>query len=126
MSQLEIKIPDIGDFSEVDVIEVLVAEGDSVKAEQSLITVESDKASRESQWPASGSCKALKVKVGVKVREGSVILELEEAAGAPAATVEQSEDAAEQGKTESASGPATPDSTPKAEAATSEGKKAAA
>lgn len=126
MSQLEIKIPDIGDFSEVDVIEVLVAEGDSVKAEQSLITVESDKASMEIPSPASGTVKALKVKVGDKVREGSVILELEEAAGAPAATAEQPEDAAEQDKTESASGPATPDSSPKAEAATSEGKKAAA
>src|SRR5690606_9810131 len=79
MSQLEIKIPDIGDFSEVDVIEVLVAEGDTVQAEQSLITVESDKASMEIPSPSAGTVKSIKVSVGDKVREGSVILELEEA-----------------------------------------------
>ncbi|HWK62622.1 MAG TPA: dihydrolipoyllysine-residue acetyltransferase [Eoetvoesiella sp.] len=74
---VEIKVPDIGDFSEVDVIEILVAVGDAVKAEQSLITVESDKASMEIPSSAAGVVKALKVKVGDKVKEGSVILELE-------------------------------------------------
>ena len=74
---VEIKVPDIGDFSEVDVIEILVAVGDTVKAEQSLITVESDKASMEIPSSAAGVVKALKVKVGDKVKEGSVILELE-------------------------------------------------
>ncbi|NYT69818.1 dihydrolipoyllysine-residue acetyltransferase [Pusillimonas noertemannii] len=74
----EIKIPDIGDFSEVDVIEVLVAEGDVIKAEQSLITVESDKASMEIPSPSAGTVKAVKVSVGDKVREGAVILEIEE------------------------------------------------
>ncbi|HUH87215.1 MAG TPA: dihydrolipoyllysine-residue acetyltransferase [Pusillimonas sp.] len=85
MSQLtEIKIPDIGDFSEVDVIEILVAEGDTVKLEQSLITVESDKASMEIPSSAAGTVKAVKVKVGDKVREGSVIIEIEAAASGKA------------------------------------------
>ncbi len=74
---IEVKVPDIGDVTEVDVIEVLVAEGDSVAKEQSLITVESDKASMEIPSTAAGVVKSLKVKVGDKVGEGSVILELE-------------------------------------------------
>ncbi|NYT36670.1 dihydrolipoyllysine-residue acetyltransferase [Allopusillimonas soli] len=78
----EIQVPDIGDFDEVEVIEVLVAEGDTVEAEQSLITVESDKASMEIPASQGGVIKSLKVKVGDKVRQGSVILELE--ASAPA------------------------------------------
>ena len=90
MSHQEIKIPDIGDVSEVDVIEVLVAEGDTVEAEQSLITVESDKASMEIPSPAAGKVKSVKVSVGDKVREGSVILELEEGEGAQAADAEPS------------------------------------
>lgn len=79
---IEVKVPDIGDFSEVEIIELLVAAGDTVKAEQSLITVESDKASMEIPSSAAGVVKALKVKVGDKVSEGSVILELEAAAAA--------------------------------------------
>jgi pyruvate dehydrogenase E2 component (dihydrolipoamide acetyltransferase) len=80
MSNLvEIKVPDIGDFSEVEVIEVLVAPGDSVQAEQSLITVESDKASMEIPSSAAGVVKSVKVKVGDKIKEGVVILELESA-----------------------------------------------
>lgn len=73
---IEIKVPDIGDVSEVDVIEVLVAEGDTVTKEQSLITVESDKASMEIPSSAAGVVKSMKVKVGDKVSEGTVILEL--------------------------------------------------
>jgi pyruvate dehydrogenase E2 component (dihydrolipoamide acetyltransferase) len=69
-------IPDIGDFDEVEVIEVLVNEGDSVEAEQSLITVESDKASMEIPSSESGTVKSLKVKVGDKVSKGTEILEL--------------------------------------------------
>ncbi|MYN12209.1 dihydrolipoyllysine-residue acetyltransferase [Pusillimonas sp. TS35] len=80
----EIKVPDIGDFDEVEVIEVLVAEGDEITAEQSLITVESDKASMEIPSPSEGVVKSLKVKVGDKISEGSVILELQEGAGAAA------------------------------------------
>ncbi len=77
MAQQEIKVPDIGDFDEVSVIEVLVKVGDRVKVEQSLITVESDKASMEVPSSAAGVVKALSVRVGDKVREGSVILTLE-------------------------------------------------
>ena len=80
MALIEIKVPDIGDFKEVAVIEVLVKPGDSVKAEQSLITVESDKASMEIPSSAAGVVKELKVQVGDKVAEGSVVLMLEVAA----------------------------------------------
>ncbi|MDB5730568.1 MAG: lpdA [Variovorax sp.] len=88
MSEQQIKVPDIGDFDEVAVIEVLVSVGDTVTAEQSLITVESDKASMEIPSSAAGVVKALAVKVGDKVKEGSVVLTLEvsgAAASAPAA-----------------------------------------
>jgi dihydrolipoamide dehydrogenase len=84
MSHIEIQVPDIGDFDEVAVIELLVKPGDTVKAEQSLITVESDKASMEIPSSAAGVVKELKVKLGDKVKQGSVILSLE-ASGAAAA-----------------------------------------
>src|SRR5690348_15206251 len=86
-NSIEIKVPDIGDFGEVEVIEVLVAEGETVAQEQSLITVESDKASMEIPSSAAGVVRSLKTKVGDKVKEGSVILVLESAgdAAAPAA-----------------------------------------
>ena len=85
MALIDIKVPDIGDFKEVAVIEVLVKPGDTVKPEQSLITVESDKASMEIPASAGGVVKELKVKVGDKVAEGSVVLSLETgAAAAPA------------------------------------------
>ena len=83
MALVEVKVPDIGDFSDVAVIEVLVKPGDVVKAEQSLITVESDKASMEIPSSASGTVKELKVKLGDKVKEGSLVLLLE-SADAPA------------------------------------------
>jgi len=87
MATVEIKVPDIGDFDEVAVIEVLVKVGDTVKAEQSLITVESDKASMEIPSSQAGVVKELKVEVGSKVKEGSVVLVLEgEGAAAPAAS----------------------------------------
>ncbi|NYT60929.1 dihydrolipoyllysine-residue acetyltransferase [Alcaligenaceae bacterium] len=76
----EIKVPDIGDVDEVDVIEILVAEGDTIAKEQSLITVESDKASMEIPASEPGVVKSIKVKMGDKVKEGSVILELVAAA----------------------------------------------
>jgi pyruvate dehydrogenase E2 component (dihydrolipoamide acetyltransferase) len=86
MAIVEVKVPDIGDFDEVAVIEVLVKVGDTVKPEQSLITVESDKASMEIPSSAAGVVKELKVQVGSKVKEGSVVLVLEgEGAGAAAA-----------------------------------------
>ena len=82
MALIDIKVPDIGDFKEVAVIELLVKPGDTVKPEQSLITVESDKASMEIPCSHAGVVKALKVKVGDKVSEGSVVLSLEAAEGA--------------------------------------------
>ena len=86
MALVEIKVPDIGDFDEVAVIELLVKPGDTVKAEQSLITVESDKASMEIPSSHAGVVKELKVQLGDKVKQGSVVLMLEaEGAGAPAA-----------------------------------------
>jgi dihydrolipoamide dehydrogenase len=77
-----IHVPDIGDFAEVEVIEVLVGVGDSVSEEQSLITLESDKASMEVPSPRAGKVTALKIMVGDRVSEGVAILELEPAAAA--------------------------------------------
>src|SRR5260221_5240837 len=84
MAVIEVKVPDIGDFSDVPVIEVFVKPGDAVKAEDSLVTLESDKATMDVPAPAAGTVKDLKIKVGDKVSEGNVILTLE-AAGAGAA-----------------------------------------
>src|SRR5687767_10140322 len=83
---IEVKVPDIGDYKDVPVIEVFVKPGDSVKAEESLITVESDKATMEVPSPAPGIVKELKVKVGDKVSKGSLVLMLEaaDAASIPA------------------------------------------
>ncbi|MFN5255268.1 MAG: biotin/lipoyl-containing protein, partial [Limnohabitans sp.] len=103
MALIDIQVPDIGDFDEVAVIELLVKPGDTVKAEQSLITVESDKASMEIPSSHAGVVKELKVKLGDKVKQGSVVLVLEGegAASAPA----------------SAAAPAAPAATPVASAA---------
>lgn len=84
MALVEVKVPDIGDFDEVAVIELLVKVGDTVKAEQSLITVESDKASMEIPSSTAGVVKELKVKLGDKVSEGSVVLVVEAAGDAAA------------------------------------------
>jgi len=81
---IEVKVPDIGDFKDVPVIEIHVKPGDAVKAEDSLVTLESDKATMDVPAPAAGIVKELKVKIGDKVTEGSVILMLE-ASDAPAA-----------------------------------------
>jgi dihydrolipoamide dehydrogenase len=86
MTLIDIKVPDIGDFKDVAVIELLVKPGDRIKAEQSLITVESDKASMEIPSSASGVVKELKIKVGDRVAEGSVVLVLETTDAAPAAS----------------------------------------
>src|SRR5512134_1068491 len=83
---IEVKVPDIGDFKSVDVIEILVKPGDTVAPEQSLVTLESDKATMEIPSPLAGTVKSLVVKVGDKVSEGSPILMLDAAeAKAPAA-----------------------------------------
>ena len=87
MALIDVKVPDIGDFKDVAVIELLVKPGDSVQAEQSLITVESDKASMEIPCSQAGVIKELRVKLGDKVNEGDVIavLEADAAVAAPAA-----------------------------------------
>jgi pyruvate dehydrogenase E2 component (dihydrolipoamide acetyltransferase) len=84
MSTIEVKVPDIGDFKEVEVIELLIKPGDTIKVDQSLITVESDKASMEIPSSHDGVVKELKVKLGDKVSEGSLVLLLE-TSGATAA-----------------------------------------
>ena len=87
MSIIQVNVPDIGDFDEVSVIELLVAVGDTVTKDQSIITVESDKASMEIPSSDAGVVKALHVKLGDKVKQGVMVLELEGAApAAPAAT----------------------------------------
>ena len=85
MALVEVKVPDIGDFDEVAVIELMVKVGDTVAAEQSLITVESDKASMEIPSSTAGVVKELRVAVGDKVKEGSVVLMVEAAGEAAAA-----------------------------------------
>jgi pyruvate dehydrogenase E2 component (dihydrolipoamide acetyltransferase) len=86
---IEIKVPDIGDFDEVEIIEVLVAEGDSIDAQQEVITVESDKAMMEIPADSGGVIKELKVAVGDKVSEGTVIALVEAAEGASAPAEEE-------------------------------------
>ena len=85
MATIEIQVPDIGDFDAVTVIELMVKPGDSVRAEQSLITVESDKASMEIPSSHAGVVKELKLQLGDKVKQGSLVLLLESADGAASA-----------------------------------------
>ena len=77
MSETEIKVPNIGDFKDVEVIEVLVTEGQSIKKNDALITIESDKSSVEIPSNLEGKIKNLKIKVGDKVSEGDLILTIE-------------------------------------------------
>src|SRR6266436_709929 len=93
MAGIEVKVPDIGDFKSVEVIEVLVKPGDAVAQEQSLVTLESDKATMEIPAPGAGVVKELRVRVGDKVSQGSPILVLD-AAQAPAAAPPPSRPAA--------------------------------
>ena len=88
MAAIEVKVPDIGDFKDVPVIEVLVKPGDAVKKDDSLVTLESDKATMEVPAPSSGTVKEIRVKVGDKVSEGVAILTMDgaEAKAAPAPT----------------------------------------
>ena len=80
MSTIEVKVPDIGDFKDIPVIEIFVKAGDSVKAEDSLISLESDKATMDVPAPAAGVVKDVRLKLGDKVSEGSLILTLDTAA----------------------------------------------
>src|SRR6202171_6648786 len=78
MSQaIEVKVPDIGDYTDIPVIEIHVKVGDTVEKEQSLVTLESDKATMDVPSPAAGTVKEIKVKLGDKVAEGSPIVVLE-------------------------------------------------
>jgi pyruvate/2-oxoglutarate dehydrogenase complex dihydrolipoamide acyltransferase (E2) component len=82
MPLVDVKVPDIGDFSDVPVIDVLVKAGDVVKREDPLVTVESEKATMDIPSPAEGVVKTITVKIGDKVSEGSALLTLE--SGVPA------------------------------------------
>ena len=77
MSAIEVRVPDIGDFKDVPVIDVLVKPGDTVGVDDSLITLESDKATMDVPAPSAGTVKELRVRTGDKVSEGSVVLTLE-------------------------------------------------
>ncbi|MYG68090.1 MAG: branched-chain alpha-keto acid dehydrogenase subunit E2, partial [Gammaproteobacteria bacterium] len=88
-SVIEIKIPDIGDFADVEVIELLVAPGDRITAEDPLLTLESDKATMEVPSPASGTVREMTVAVGDRVSEGSSVAMLDTGDGEPAAPGEQ-------------------------------------
>lgn len=114
MSIIDIKVPDIGDFAEVTVIELLVKPGDTIKADQSLITVESDKASMEIPSSHGGVVKELKVKLGDKVSEGTLLLVVEAAGDAAAPISEQKQPVAlvvpAQAATQSVAPPAAPPS----------------
>ena len=99
MATEEIKVPDIGDFDSVPIIEIHVSEGDAVSAEDPIVTLESDKAAMDVPSPASGIVKSLKVAMGDKVSEGSVLIELERAeeTGAPSVAQRPKEDSVPSG-----------------------------
>jgi dihydrolipoamide dehydrogenase len=108
---IEVKVPDIGDFKDVEVIEVLVKPGDTIKAEQSLVTVESDKASMEIPSSHAGVVREMKIKLGDKVSEGTVVLMLE----AEASTVQEAaQEAASAIKAAASSAAAAPAPAPQA------------
>ena len=113
---IQVKVPDIGDFDEVEVIDVLVSEGDSVEPEQGLITLETDKAAMDVPAPQAGTIASLKVATGDRVSEGSVIAELEMAAS-ESASADNAETSQEAG-----SSPEDSETKPDAPAAASESK----
>ena len=84
MALTEVKVPDIGDFKDVPVIEILVKVGDTIKPEDALVTLESDKATMDVPSPAAGVVKEIKVKLGDSVGEGTVLLLIEAAGGGTA------------------------------------------
>ncbi len=114
MSTIEIKVPDIGDFKNVDVIEVLVKPGDTIHVDDSIVTVESEKASMEIPSSHSGVVKEIKVKLGDQVNEGSLLLllEAEEASDTPAATTTEAPTPTPTPEPHQALAPATPSPTP--------------
>ncbi|HEX7027894.1 MAG TPA: biotin/lipoyl-containing protein, partial [Gammaproteobacteria bacterium] len=100
--ELKVEVPDIGEFADVDVVEILVKPGDQVNAEDSLLTLETDKATMEIPSPAAGKVKEILTKVGDKVSKGTVIavLEAEETANAPASEPKPAETPAQAAKQE--------------------------
>ncbi len=105
MATIEVKVPDIGDFKDVEVIEVLVKPGDRIEKEQSLITVESDKASMEIPSPAAGVVKDMAVKMGSKVSQGSLVLSLETSAAEKSRPEKSEPEKPQPAKTETSSKP---------------------
>ena len=105
-SVVEIKVPDIGDFKDIEVIEVLVKEGDTVQPEDSLITLESDKASMDIPSPQGGVIKGLKVKAGDRVSEGTPILDLEASDAASEGASDGASDGAAAAKSDADAAPA--------------------
>ena len=99
MSMIEVKVPDIGDFSEVPIIELFVKVGDTLKAEEPICTLESDKATMDVPSPAAGVVAELRVKVGDKVGEGAVLLKLDTAGAGAAAPAASSAPAADRKST---------------------------
>ena len=91
---IEVKVPDIGDFTDVPVVSILVGPGDVVAEEDSLIEIESDKATMEVPSPAAGVVKEIRIAEGDKVSEGTLIMVLEGAAGADAPTSQPAPEAA--------------------------------
>ena len=112
MAKIEIKVPDIGDFKNVPIIEILVKPGDAVTAEQSLLTLESDKATLDVPAPLAGVVGEIVAKVGDKVSMGSTLLTLEPTGGAPAAKAEAPAPAAKTETPAPASAPAAPVAAP--------------
>jgi len=106
VAKIEVKVPDIGDFKDVPIIEILVKPGDAVTAEQPLLTLESDKATLEVPAPSAGVVAAIIAKVGDKVSMGTPLLTLEAEAGAPAAAAAPKADAAPPAPTPSPPAPA--------------------
>ncbi|MGZ8290982.1 MAG: dihydrolipoyl dehydrogenase [Telluria sp.] len=108
MSVIDVKVPNIGDFKEVEVIEIMIKAGDTIKVDQSLVTVESDKASMEIPSTHAGVVKEVKVKVGDKIGEGSIVLALEESAGGAAAPAPAAQAAPAPAAAPAAAAPAAP------------------
>src|SRR5690348_3623570 len=124
MSEIESKVPDIGGHGDVPIIEVLVAVGDTVKKDQGLVTLESDKATMEVPAAADGVVKALKVKLGDKVSEGAVIAVIDTGAAASVSAPAKAEPAPP-AKTETPPPAAKPaPAAPAPQAASSSGRKA--
>jgi pyruvate dehydrogenase E2 component (dihydrolipoamide acetyltransferase) len=119
MSTIEVKVPDIGDFKDIPVIEIFVKAGDSVKAEDSLISLESDKATMDVPAPAAGVVRDLRLKLGDKVSEGSLILTLDTAAAGEAKAAAPESAPPPSAPPPAAAAPAAPAAAPAPAAATS-------